>query len=139
MTDTELQRTEAAECALLLSHLAKLKGDVALRALLAQIIALPRHVVFGAVVIQAGALRRLITGEVLGEAQHTPLPSNTRLYKVTYRAAGSARTLTAEVIARSLAEAKSKHLTRFKSNNPKLPPCEIVDIVPMINERGYTK
>lgn len=138
MNAREFDQLEAQERQLLADHVAKVVGEAALRDLLSKIIALPRHNVFGSIVIQSGALRRLITGEVLTEAQHTPLPAGTRLYKVSYRSDGP-RALIAEVIARSPAEAKAKVLQRYKTNHPKAKaPCIVENVVPMINERGFS-
>lgn len=72
------------EISTLKAHVALVKGEDALRELVLKIISLPRQNVFGAVVIKSGALRRVITGEVLTEAQHTPMPSETRLFRVSY-------------------------------------------------------
>lgn len=134
MTGQEFADLEALEIATLKERLSLIKGEAALRALLIKIISLPRQNVFGAVVIQSGALRRVITGEVLTEAQHTPLPNGIRMYAVSYRQSERGRLITRNVLARDEQEAIVKTRQRLRTNRE---TCYSIEAVPLANEQGF--
>lgn len=135
LTTKELAAFEADEVAYLRLFIEGAKGEKALRDMLLAVIQLPRRNIFGSIIIQSGALRRAITGEVLSESHHSPLPDGTRLYEVSYRKTPRGGVTSRRIIARDDKEAVRKLQATIEFNRERL--FRIIAVTPLIHEVGY--
>lgn len=122
MNADEFAKHESAEREFLRAVVGGLRGEVALRKVLNEIITLPRHEVFGTVVIQSGSLRRVITGE--RENPSAAMNGGVHLYLVRYGQGDVGRRLTRPVLAKSAEEAVTKAQRILKMEGEKYDPAK---------------